>query len=117
MTDRAKQQKEEVRFRVMRTIQQHPGITQRQLADELGVSLGQINYQLKSLKEKGLIKLGNFIRSDNKLAYVYILTPQGIAEKIQVTERFLERKRREFYMLKQELDTLESELPSDKSTK
>lgn len=109
VSDRLEQQREEVRFRVLRLIESRPEISQRELADELGISLGQINYQLKALKEKGLIKVGNFMRSDNKLAYVYLLTPQGVASKLSVTKRFLARKREEFELMKAELDELERE--------
>lgn len=94
---------------MLRLIESRPEISQRELADELGISLGQINYQLKALKEKGLIKVGNFMRSDNKLAYVYLLTPQGVASKLSVTKRFLARKREEFELMKAELDELERE--------
>lgn len=109
MSDRLEQQREEVRYRVLRLIESKPEISQRELADELGVSLGQINYQLKALKERGLIKVGNFLRSDNKLAYVYLLTPQGVADKLSITKRFLLRKRHEFELLKSELEQLERE--------
>lgn len=110
MSDRLEQQREEVRFRVLRLIESNPEISQRELADELGVSLGQINYQLKALKERGLIKVGNFIRSDNKLAYVYLLTPRGVADKLAITQRFLVRKRQEFELMKAELEELEREV-------
>ena len=80
------------------------------MADQLGVSLGQINYQLKALKEKGLVKVGNFIRSDNKLAYVYLLTPKGVADRLAITKRFLARKRQEFELMKNELEELEREI-------
>lgn len=101
-----------MRFRVLRLIESNPEISQRELADELGVSLGQINYQLKALKEKGLIKVGNFMRSDNKLAYIYLLTPKGVADKLAITKRFLVRKRHEFELMKAELEELEQEVSS-----
>lgn len=110
MSDRLEQQREEVRFRVLRLIETRPEISQRELADELGISLGQINYQLKSLKEKGFIKAGNFLRNDNKLAYAYLLTPKGMADKLVITKHFLARKKREFQLLKTELEQLENEL-------
>lgn len=112
VSDRLEQQREEVRFRVLRLIESNPEISQRELADELGVSLGQINYQLKALKERGLIKVGNFMRSDNKLAYVYLLTPKGVADKLAITKQFLKRKRLEFEILKEELRELEREANS-----
>lgn len=109
MISKQNQQKEEIKFRVLRLIESRPEISQRELADELGISLGQINYQLKALKERGLIKVGNFLRSDNKLAYVYLLTPKGVADKLAITKHFLERKRNEFAQLKAELEELEQE--------
>ena len=112
VSDRLEQQREEVRFRVLRLIESNPEISQRELADELGVSLGQINYQLKALKERGLIKVGNFMRSDNKLAYIYLLTPKGVADKLAITKRFLVRKRQEFELMKTELEELEREVSS-----
>ena len=117
MTSKQNQQKEEIRFRVLRLIESRPEISQRELADELGISLGQINYQLKGLKEKGLIKVSNFLRSDNKLAYVYLLTPKGVADKLSITKNFLDRKRREFELLKAELDELEQEAKADQESK
>lgn len=110
VSDRLEQQREEIRFRVLRLIESNPEISQRELADQLGVSLGQINYQLKALKEKGLVKVGNFIRSDNKLAYVYLLTPKGVADRLAITKRFLARKRQEFELMKNELEELEREI-------
>jgi len=112
VSDRQEQQREEVRFRVLRLIESNPEISQRELADELGVSLGQINYQLKALKDRGLIKVSNFIRSDNKLAYIYLLTPKGVADKLAITKRFLVRKRQEFELMKAELEELEKEMSS-----
>lgn len=94
----------------MRAISRNPEITQRELANELGISLGQVNYQLKALKDKGLVKLGNFMRSEKKSAYVYLLTPTGLREKIATTERFLERKRTEFLLLESEINELSKEL-------
>ncbi len=112
VSDRLEQQREEVRFRVLRLIENNPEISQRELADELGVSLGQVNYQLKALKERGLIKVSNFLRSDHKLAYVYLLTPKGVADKLSITKRFLIRKRQEFELMKAELEELEQEVKS-----
>lgn len=113
MSEKLKQHRDEVRFKVMRAIAENPNVTQRQLAEDLGVSLGQINYQLKALKDKGLVKLGNFLRSDNKLAYVNLLTPKGITNKVQLAEIFLIRKRQEFELIKRELEALEGELKND----
>lgn len=109
MSDRLEQQREEIHFRVLRLIENKPEISQRELADELGISLGQVNYQLKALKERGLIKVGNFLRSDNKLAYIYLLTPKGVADKLAITKLFMARKRQEFELMKAELEELERE--------
>lgn len=108
-------QKEEVRFRILRVLEVRPEISQRELAQELGISLGQVNYVLKALKSKGLIKVGNFMRNDDKLSYAYLLTPQGVAEKIAITARFLSRKREEFDLLKKELESIEGELARARS--
>jgi MarR family transcriptional regulator, temperature-dependent positive regulator of motility len=94
----------------MRAVQANPNITQRELADQLGVSLGQVNYQLKALKEKGFIKLENFIQSNNKFAYSHVITQRGLLEKINLTKAFFIRKKREFELIKDELDQLNSEL-------
>ena len=72
-------------FKVLRKIQQKPSSSQRELANDLGFSLGKLNYCLKALKDKGLIKIGNFKKNPNKLNYAYILTPKGIAEKTKLT--------------------------------
>ena len=99
---------DEVHFRVMRLIQEHPQLTQRELARHLGVSLGKANYCLKALTEKGFVKAENFRRSDNKLAYVYLLTPVGIEERARVTVAFLRRKMQEFEALKTEIEGLQT---------
>ena len=79
-------------FEVLRKVQQNPGSTQRELAEELGFSLGKLNYCLKALKTKGLIKINNFTRNPNKINYIYVLTPKGIAEKTQLTLNFMKKK-------------------------
>lgn len=114
VSERLEQQRKEIRFRVLRLIENKPEISQRELADELGVSLGQINYQLKALKERGLIKVSDFMRSDNKLAYMYLLTPKGVSSKLLITKEFLIKKRSEFEQLKFELETLEKEVKETK---
>lgn len=110
MSDRLEQQREEVRFRVLRLIESNPEISQRELADELGVSLGQINYQLKALKERGLIKVSNFMRSDKKLTYIYMLTPKGVSSKLKATKKFLLLKKKEFDLIKMQIIDLEREM-------
>jgi EPS-associated MarR family transcriptional regulator len=99
---------DEVRFRVMRLIQENPQITQRDLSHQLGISLGKTNYCLKALIDKGFVKAKNFRRSDNKLAYAYLLTPAGIEEKARITMVFLRRKMREFEDLKMEIARLQA---------
>lgn len=110
VSDRLEQQREEVRYRVLRLIEKNPEISQRELAEELGISLGQINYQLKALKERGYIKMANFIRSDNRLSYIYLLTPKGLSEKLQITKIFLKRKQEEYNFLKIEIEKIEKEV-------
>ena len=91
-------------FNVLRKIQKRPESTQRQLAEDLGFSLGKLNYCLKALKSKGLVKISNFKRNPNKANYIYILTPKGIAEKSKLTINFMRRKMREYEELKKEIN-------------
>ncbi len=91
-------------FEVLRKIKSRPNSTQRELATELGFSLGKLNYCIKSLKEKGLIKIKNFQKNPNKLKYAYILTPKGIATKTALTLNFMKRKMKEYDELKSEID-------------
>ena len=88
---------------VLRKIQKNPKASQRRLAKELGFSLGKLNYCLKALQEKGLIKMNNFKKNPKKLNYFYVLTPKGIAEKTKLTLDFMKRKMREYDELKKEL--------------
>ncbi len=108
---------DEARFQILRLLHENPDLTQRELGERVGVSLGAVNYCLKALIERGLVKASNFTRSPNKLGYAYVLTPAGIAEKAMLTARFLARKKAEYESLKQEILslTLESGLttPSD----
>lgn len=102
--------KEAAHYRVLRLIEETPEISQRELARILGVSLGKTHYLLKALLDKGLVKAGNFRRSDNKLAYAYLLTPHGIAAKLDLTRAFLQHKEREFEAAREEIDQLRREL-------
>ena len=86
---------QELEYRALKILEQQPDLTQRQLAEELGVSLGKTHYLVKSLIDVGWVKLDNFQRSDNKWGYAYLLTPMGIVEKAAITARFLVRKQRE----------------------
>ena len=91
-------------FEVLRKIKSKPNSSQRELASELGFSLGKLNYCLKSLKEKGLIKIKNFHKNPNKIGYAYILTPKGISEKTKLTLNFMKRKMKEYDELKAEIE-------------
>ena len=93
-------------YRLLKLIGDRPEISQRELAAELGLSLGKINYCLKAFIGRGLVKVNNFRRSDNKRAYAYLLTPQGIEEKARVTVRFFKRVEEEYEILKQEVEHL-----------
>ncbi len=101
---------EDVRFRVMRAVEQNPNVSQRHLARELGVSVGIVNYCLQGLVEKGHVKVRNFQASSNKLRYAYVLTPSGIAERIALTGRFLKRRKAEYEALHAEIEALQGEL-------
>jgi EPS-associated MarR family transcriptional regulator len=100
---------DETRSKILRILEQDPAISQRDLARQLGVSLGKANYCLQALIEKGWIKANNFKNSNNKKAYMYLLTRRGLAEKARVTARFLEYKVAEFEVLQQEIEQLRRE--------
>lgn len=100
----------ELQYQALKQLQRNPNLTQRQLAEILGVSLGKTNYLVKSLLDVGWLKLENFRKSDNKMGYIYLLTPKGIAQKTAITRRFLDRKRSEFERLVLEIEALESEV-------
>ena len=91
-------------FEVLRKIKSKPNSTQRELAEELGFSLGKLNYCLKALQKKGLVKIENFKKNPNKINYFYVLTPAGIAQKTKLTINFMKRKMKEYDELKRELD-------------
>jgi EPS-associated MarR family transcriptional regulator len=100
---------EENRYKLLKLLHENPEMNQRQIASELGLSLGKVNFCLKALMEKGWIKIGNFSRSPNKKAYVYLLTLRGMEEKAKVTFDFLERKRKEYESLRAEIEQLQNE--------
>ena len=104
---------EDVRFRVLRLLHENPELSQRDLAEAVGISNGSAHYLLSALLDKGLIKLGNFTAAQDKRRYAYILTPKGIAEKAAITKRFLERKIQEYDALKAEIEALRDELGGD----
>ena len=91
-------------FEVLRIINKKPKSSQRELAEDLGFSLGKLNYCIKALQYKGLIKIRNFKRNPNKLNYIYVLTPKGISEKTKLTLNFMKKKMREYDELKKELN-------------
>ena len=90
-------------FNVLRKIKSKPKSTQRELAEELGFSLGKLNYCIRALKSKGLVKMNNFKKNPNKLNYTYLLTPKGISEKTKLTLAFMKRKIQEYEELKKDL--------------
>lgn len=91
-------------FNLLRKISKKPNVNQRQLAMELDISLGKLNYVLKELKKKGLVKINNFKNNPKKSGYLYLLTPKGMAEKTKITIKFMQRKMQEYEELKKELD-------------
>lgn len=100
----------DVHFKVLHLLEAKPQLTQRELSKELGISLGAVNFCLKALIEIGHIKTKNFNQHPRKLAYMYLLTPQGLAEKICLTSGFLKRKMDEYHALKKEIQSLKSSL-------
>lgn len=113
MTSRQAKLQEDTYFRVMRILQENLDITQRELAEQLGISVGGLNYCLKALMEKGLVKMKNFANSKNKFGYVYVLTPSGISEKAGIAQRFLQRKKEEFEALRLEIEALQLSVNQD----
>ncbi len=111
----------EVRYRLLKYLAEHPDASQRELARQLGVSVGKINYCLKALIAKGWVKARNFSNSRHKAGYLYVLTPKGIEEKINVTSSFLRRKLQEYDLLTKEIEQLTQEVselgsaPADES--
>jgi len=103
-------QTNETHLKVLRHIEENPEITQRELANELGVSLGKANYCLKALINKGLVKARNFKNSANKRAYIYVLTPKGIETKARISVKFLQRKVEEYETLRLEIEQLQNEV-------
>lgn len=101
---------EELRLRVLRILLENPSATQREIAIELGVSLGGVNYCIKALLDRGLVKLNNFAKSTRKMGYAYILTPEGVSEKAKITAQFLKRKVVEYELLHIEIEQLKAEV-------
>lgn len=101
---------EKTRFHLLRLLQANPELSQRQLAEELGVSVGKVNYCLQALLQKGLVKISNFRDSQNKLAYAYYLTPKGAKEKMRATAEWLEIRMREYEEIQREIEELKREM-------
>jgi len=107
MTKDFKKINPDVHFRVLHLIEEEPNLSQRELAEKLGISLGGVNYCLKALINIGHIKIVNFKKNPDKSAYLYLLTPQGITEKANLTGDFLKRKIVEYQALKKEIDAIQ----------
>jgi EPS-associated MarR family transcriptional regulator len=110
MSSRQANLQEDTYFRVMRILYEKPQITQRELAEQLGVSVSGLNYCLKALIQKGWVKMQNFSQNPNKSGYVYLLTPAGMAQKASLTGTFLKRKMQEYESLRAEIEALQSEI-------
>ena len=106
---------QEIHLKVLRHLENDPEITQRELAKKLGISLGKANYCLKALIDKGLIKAGSFKNSNNKSAYIYLLTPKGIEEKSRITIHFLKRKIDEYEQLRKEIGEMQQEIKANRT--
>lgn len=104
--------RDEAYLRILRVLEEHPEASQRDLAERLGMSLGGVNYCLKALMERGLVKLENFQNSRHKFKYVYVLTPAGLAQRVALTGRFLKRKMAEYKALEAEIEQLKAEVQS-----
>lgn len=109
--------KQELEYRALKLLEKHPDMTQRQIAEELNVSLGKTHYLIKSLIDVGWVKLDNFQHSDNKWGYAYLLTPNGIIEKAVITSQFLTRKQQEYSDLQLEIQELKEEIKQNKKLK
>ena len=100
---------ETTHYSLLKTLEENPGLSQRDLAKKLGVSLGKVNYCLNALVEKGSLKMNNFRNSENKLAYAYLLTPSGVEQKARMTVQFLKYKVQEYERLRAEIEELQRE--------
>jgi EPS-associated MarR family transcriptional regulator len=106
MTSKRSKLQEDTHLRVLRLLEDNPEMSQREVADRVGISVGGIHYVLNALIAKGLVKLGSFTAAQDKRRYAYILTPQGIAQKAAMTKRFLVRKMDEYEALREEIEEL-----------
>ena len=105
---------EDARYQILKKLESKPDISQRELARQMDVSLGKVNYCLQALIEKGLVKAGNFSRSDQKSRYLYLLTPEGIESKARMTKRFLHRKMAEYEALRIEIEEIQKDMEASK---
>ncbi len=103
----------EIRYRLLKLLEANPNLTQRQMAEEMGLSLGKFNYCIKGLVNAGIVRIDRFKTSDNKAAYLYLLTPKGMNEKAGITASFLKRKLDEYEELKQQIELLQNEVEAD----
>ncbi|MBC6907468.1 MarR family EPS-associated transcriptional regulator [Saccharophagus sp. K07] len=104
---------DETRYQLIRLIERNPDISQRELANQLGISVGKVNYCLKALISVGWIKAGNVVRSNNRMRYAYVLTPAGLREKTKIAAKFLQKKQSLYESLKEEIARLKLELKDD----
>ena len=116
MTSRQSKLQDDTAFRIMHTLHSNPELSQRELAQRVGISLGGLNYCLNALMDKGFIKLENFQNSRHKLKYMYVLTPSGIAQRLAMTRHFLKRKLEEHEALTAEIAALQQEVNNNPST-
>lgn len=117
MTSKRSKLQEDTYFRVLRLLQENPEMSQRELAQVAGVSVGGMHYVLNALVEKGFVKFGNFTASEDKRRYAYVLTPKGIARKAALTRAFLTRKMEEYEALKEEIKSLQFDLQVSETEK
>ena len=101
---------DKTRYRLLKLLEANPQLSQRQLAEELGVSLGKVNFCLRALLDRGMVKVRNFRDSNNKIAYAYYLTPKGAREKVRTTVGFLKRKMQEYRTIEKEIEELKREV-------
>ena len=101
---------DDLQYRLFKLLEENPHLSQREIAQELGLSVGKANYCLQELVQKGFVKVENFRKQDNKIAYAYILTPEGVAEKANVTRRFLAKKLKEFKAMRVSIRQLAKEV-------
>ena len=117
MTSKRTKLQEDTHFRVLCLLQENPEMSQRELAEAVGASVGGMHYVVNALIDKGLVKLGNFTAAEDKRRYAYILTPKGIARKVALTRAFLARKMEEYKALREEIEALQLDLGTNATKK